>query len=161
MVFSFQPFFSTSVLHPHHTPNGLNTQALPLSPKGESSRSQPAAGRYDGSSTRSTVTGWYTYPSENHGVNISWDDMTFPIYGKLKFRFQTTNQVIYIHIHMYTCVCVTWIWIYLLLVEFRCKKNLHCEIWPVYQVLSRWAISWIPTLLPSYVKALSRMLERA
>ena len=114
MVFSFQPFVSTSVLHPHHSPNGLSAQALPQSPKGESSRSQPAAGRYDGSSTRYTVTGWLVVgiptPLKNHGVNVSWDDMTFPIYGKLKFMFQTTNQVIYIYImyrHVYVCVCVT------------------------------------------------------
>ena len=161
-VFSFQPFFSTSVLHPHHSPNGLNTQALPLSPKGESSRSQPAAGRYDGSSTRSTVTGWYTYPSEKSWSEhqLGWHDI--PNIWKIKIQVPN-HQPGYIHTytHVYVCVCVTWIWIYLLLVEFRCKKNLHCEIWPVYQVLSRWAISWIPTLLPSYVKALSRMLERA
>jgi hypothetical protein len=32
---------------------------------------------------------WYTYPSEKYE---SVGMMTFPIYGKIKFMFQTTNQ---------------------------------------------------------------------
>ena len=165
MVFNFQPCFSTSVLHPHHSPNGLSAQALPQSPKGESSRSQPAAGRYDGSSTRYTVTGWWLVYLPLWKI-MEWTSVGMTWHSQYMENWNSgskppTRLYTYIYTCIRVCVCVTWIWISLLLVEFRCKKNLHCEIWPVYQVLSRWAISWIPTLLPSYVKALSRMLERA
>jgi len=33
---------------------------------------------------------WYTYPSEKYE---SVGMMTLPIYGKIKFMFQTTNQI--------------------------------------------------------------------
>ena len=42
------------------------------------------------------ITGWwYTYPSEKYDF-VSWDYILFPIYGKIKFMFQTTNQIIII-----------------------------------------------------------------
>ena len=33
---------------------------------------------------------WYTYPSEKYESQLGW---LFPIYGKIKFMFQTTNQL--------------------------------------------------------------------
>ena len=40
-----------------------------------------------------TWTGWwYTYPSEKYESQLGW---LFPIYGKIKFMFQTTNQWIH------------------------------------------------------------------
>jgi len=33
---------------------------------------------------------WYTYPSEQYASQLG---LLFPIYGKIKFMFQTTNQV--------------------------------------------------------------------
>jgi hypothetical protein len=33
---------------------------------------------------------WYTYPSENMSSSVGM--MKFPIYGKIKFMFQTTSQ---------------------------------------------------------------------
>jgi hypothetical protein len=30
---------------------------------------------------------------KNDGVKVSWDDVFFPIYGKIKAKFQTTNQI--------------------------------------------------------------------
>ena len=35
---------------------------------------------------------WYTYPSEKYE---SFGIMKFPIHGKIKFMFQTTNQILY------------------------------------------------------------------
>jgi len=32
---------------------------------------------------------WYTYPSEKYECQLG---LLFPIYGKIKFMFQTTNQ---------------------------------------------------------------------
>jgi hypothetical protein len=32
---------------------------------------------------------WYTYPSEKYASQLG---LLFPIYGKIKFMFQTTNQ---------------------------------------------------------------------
>ena len=32
---------------------------------------------------------WYTYPSEKYESQLGW---LFPIYGIIKFKFQTTNQ---------------------------------------------------------------------
>ena len=41
----------------------------------------------------SAITGWWlTYPSEKYD-NSSVGMMKFPIYGKIKFMFQTTNQI--------------------------------------------------------------------
>jgi len=37
------------------------------------------------------MTGWWlTYPSEKYGSQMG---VFFPIYGKIKFMFQTTNQM--------------------------------------------------------------------
>jgi hypothetical protein len=33
---------------------------------------------------------WYTYPSEKYESQLG---LLFPIYGKIKFMFQTTNQI--------------------------------------------------------------------
>ena len=33
---------------------------------------------------------WYTYPSEKYESQMG---LLFPIYGKIKFMFQTTNQI--------------------------------------------------------------------
>ena len=39
------------------------------------------------------MTGWWlTYPSEKHESQLG---LLFPVYGKIKFVFQTTNQDIY------------------------------------------------------------------
>jgi hypothetical protein len=37
--------------------------------------------------------------------NISWDVLTFPIHGKMKFMFQTTNQVFYGFWMGYIIIC--------------------------------------------------------
>ena len=38
------------------------------------------------------MTGWwYTYPSEKYESQLG---LLFPIYAKMKFMFQTTNQII-------------------------------------------------------------------
>jgi len=37
---------------------------------------------------------WYTYPSEKYESPVGM--MKFPIYGKIKFMFQTTNQYRYV-----------------------------------------------------------------
>jgi len=40
-------------------------------------------------------TGWWFFatPLKNDGLKVSWDDdYLFPIYGKIKVMFQTTNQ---------------------------------------------------------------------
>ena len=40
-----------------------------------------------------SMTGWwYTYPSAKYESQVGW---WFPIYGKIKFMFQTTNQMIF------------------------------------------------------------------
>ena len=41
-----------------------------------------------------TITGWCFSPTplKSDGVNVSWDDMTFPIYGKHKMS-ETTDQI--------------------------------------------------------------------
>jgi len=36
------------------------------------------------------------YPSENHGVKVSWDDDIPNMMGKIKAMFQTTNQVFFV-----------------------------------------------------------------
>ena len=38
---------------------------------------------------KSNTGWWYTYPSEKYESQLGW---LFPIYGKIKFMFQTTNQ---------------------------------------------------------------------
>ena len=40
------------------------------------------------------ISGWWVPPTplKNDGVKVSWDDDNPPIYGKIKFMFQTTNQ---------------------------------------------------------------------
>jgi len=32
-------------------------------------------------------------PLKNDGVKVSWDDVFFPINGKIKAMFQSTNQI--------------------------------------------------------------------
>jgi hypothetical protein len=39
------------------------------------------------------ITGWLTYPSEKYEKYESQMGWLFPIYGKIKFMFQTTNQI--------------------------------------------------------------------
>ena len=36
--------------------------------------------------------GFSPYPSEKYDF-VSWDDVFFPIYGKIKAMFQSTNQI--------------------------------------------------------------------
>ena len=36
------------------------------------------------------ITGWLTYPSEKYESQMGW---SFPIHEKIKFMFQTTNQI--------------------------------------------------------------------
>ena len=66
---------------------------------------QAGAGNENWDTRYSTMTGWwYTYPSEKYE---SVGMMKFPIYGKIKAMFQTTNQI-YIYIYRYTwaCMCI-------------------------------------------------------
>ena len=62
-----------------------------------------------------THSGWWlTYPAEKWWSS-SLGMMKIPIYGKIKFMFQTTNQMcMYIYIYKYNiiyilCVCVIWL----------------------------------------------------
>ena len=48
----------------------------------------------------SLVGGWPT-PLKNDGVKVSWDDDFPNIMGKLKFMFQTTNQLETIKRYLY------------------------------------------------------------
>ena len=44
--------------------------------------------------TFTTTSWWYTYPFEKYSWQLGW---WFPIYGKIKVMFQTTNQLLIIH----------------------------------------------------------------
>ena len=46
---------------------------------------------------------WYTYPSEEYESQLGW---LFPIYGNIKFMFQTTNQICNVG-GFGGCICIT------------------------------------------------------
>ena len=81
-------WLKTSILSPHGCTTTCTAQAQLRLYCGTAPKGTPQM------QSATTHTGWwYTYPSEkwwSSSVGI----MTFPIYGKIKWMFQTTNQTI-------------------------------------------------------------------
>ena len=88
---------------------------------------------------------WYTYPSEKYESQLGW---LFPIYGKIKFMFQTTNQLIIVLHSFATIICPTSRIFQVFFLSFSPATTRLCNWASPSAGKSRddWAQRWTPVL---------------